>query len=95
MVQIYDDNYAEAFALESYFIEEAYNQHKILSMINEAVCLESGDFSGLRAINESLVDGVKNFFSRIWEFVKKASSKFRERMSELLTTDKAFLTKQK
>lgn len=95
MVQIYDDNYAEAFALESYFIEEAYNQHKILSMINEAVCLESGDFSGLRAINESLVDGVKNFFSRIWEFVKKASSKFRERMSELLTTDKAFLTKYK
>lgn len=95
MVQIYDDNYAEAFALESYFIEEAYNQHKILSMLNEAVCLESGNFSGLRAINESLIDGVKNFFSRVWDLVKKVSSKFRERMSELLTADKAFLTKYK
>lgn len=95
MVQIYDDNYAEAFALESYFIEEAYNQHKILSMINEAVCLESGDFSGLRAINESAADDVKNFFSRIWEFLKSTFNKFKERMGELLTTDKAFLQKYK
>lgn len=95
MVQVYDDNYAEAFALESFYIQEAYNQHKILSMLNEAVCLESGDFTGLQAINESLVDGVKNFFSRMWEFIKKISSKFRERMSELLTTDKAFLEKYK
>lgn len=95
MVQVYDDNYAEAFALESFYIQEAYNQHKILSMLNEAVCLESGDFSGLQAINESLVDGVKNFFSRMWGFIKKISSKFRERMSELLTTDKAFLEKYK
>lgn len=95
MVQVYDDNYSEAFALESFYIQEAYNQHKILSMLNEAVCLESGDFAGLQAINESLVDGVKNFFSRMWEFIKKISSKFRERMSELLTTDKAFLEKYK
>lgn len=95
MVQVYDDNYAEAFALESFYIQEVYNQHKILSMLNEAVCLESGDFTGLQAINESLIDGVKNFFSRMGEFIKKISTKFRERMSELLTTDKAFLEKYK
>ena len=95
MVQVYDDNYAAAFALESFYIQEASNQHKILSTLNECVCIESGNISGIEAINESLVDNVKNFFSRIWEFVKKTFGKFKERMAELVTTDKAFLEKYK
>lgn len=95
MVQVYDDNYAAAFALESFYIQEAYNQHKILSTLNECVCIESGNIAGIEAINESLVDNVKNFFSRIWEFITKTFAKFRERMSELLTSDKAFLEKYK
>ena len=95
MVQVYDDNYAAAFALESFYIQEAYNQHKILSTLNECVCIESGNIAGIEAINESLADNVKNFFSRIWEFLKKTFTKFTERMGELFTTDKAFLEKYK
>ena len=93
MVQIYNDNYAEAFALESYFIEESMNQRNILSILNEAVCLETGDMSGIQAINESFADGVKNFFARLGDFIKKTFTRFRERMAELFTADKAFLKK--
>lgn len=95
MVAIYDDNYAEAFALESYYIDEAMNQRSILNFVTECICLESGDYNRIRAINESAADSIKGFFSKIGEFIKGVFNKFRERVAELVTTDKVFLEKYK
>lgn len=92
---VMDDNYIDAFALESFLIEESYNQACILAYANECVCLEKGDISGIQYINESLIDTVKNILNRIWEAIKGVFKKFRERVGELLTTDKAFLQKYK
>ena len=92
---VMDDNYIDAFRLESFLIEESYNQACILAYANECVCLEKGDISGIQYINESLIDTVKNILNRIWEAIKGVFKKFRERVGELLTTDKAFLQKYK
>lgn len=92
---VMDDNYVDAFTLESFLIEESYNQARILAYANECVCLEKGDISGIQYINESLIDTVKNILNRIWEAIKGVFKKFRERVGELLTTDKAFLQKYK
>ena len=92
---VMDDNYIDAFTLESFLIEESYNQACILAYANECVCLEKGDISGVQYINESLIDTVKNILNRIWEAIKGVFKKFRERVGELLTTDKAFLQKYK
>lgn len=92
---VMDDNYVDAFTLESFLIEESYNQACILAYANECVCLEKGDISGIQYINESLIDTVKNILNRIWEAIKGVFKKFRERVGELLTTDKAFLQKYK
>ena len=92
---VMDDNYIDAFTLESFLIEESYNQARILAYANECVCLEKGDISSIQYINESLIDTVKNILNRIWEAIKGVFKKFRERVGELLTTDKAFLQKYK
>lgn len=91
----YGDDYSRAFLLERYFIEESENQRAILLYVNECVALEAGNFNEIIAINESIVDTIKGFLKRIWEALKKQFDKFKERVTELTTTDKDFLSKYK
>lgn len=90
-----NDNFYRAFLEESYVIEQMSNQNKILSYATECVYLESGDIQSIMALNESVMDTVKNVIGKFIEFIKNAFNKFRGRVSELFTTDKAFIDKYK
>lgn len=92
---IRDDNYGDAFVLEMMTIQEAYNQNRILNHINKLICFEEGNIRGLMAINESMADSIKNFLKRIVDFIKKTFGNFKERIAELVTTDKKFFEKYK
>lgn len=94
-MDIRNDNFSDAFAIELFYMEEAYNQNKILNYINERICYANDDIKGLISVNESVIDSIKKFFQRIIDFIKKSFGQFRERFSELLLTDKKFFEKYK
>lgn len=94
-MDIRNDNFSDAFAIELFYMEEAYNQNKILNYINERICYANDNIRGLIAVNESVLDSIKKFFQRIIDFIKKAFGQFKERFSELLLTDKKFFEKYK
>lgn len=94
-MDVINDNFYNAFSTELFYMEEAYNQNKILNFINEHICYANNDIKGLISVNESVIDSIKKFFQRIIDFIKKAFGQFKERFSELLLTDKKFFEKYK
>ena len=85
----------ELFEYTNFLVSQSINQNEIIRYIQECVVLENGDLDGLRAINESAIDAIKNIIKKIIDSIKEFFDKFKVGMSKLFTTDKGFLEKYK
>lgn len=87
------NNYQNSYSM--FLVQEAYNQSSILHYSTECICLESGDFKGIQAVNESLLGGLKDVVNKIIETVISLFTKFNERMGEFFLSKNTFLEKYK
>lgn len=90
-----DINFNHVFKESLFFVENAENELFLIRYMNECLCIESGNFKGLELLNEGVLDGIRNFITKIWNAIVKMWNKFVARCQELFGQEQKFLENNK
>jgi chaperonin cofactor prefoldin len=90
-----DINFTHIFKESLLLVEGAENELFLIRYMNECLCIESGNFKGLELLNEGVLEGIKNFITKIWNAIVKMWNKFVGRCQELFGQEQKFLESNK